>query len=148
MEFTIKENTFKADKLNIFEQFKVARKLSPLIGEFFSKMEVRGLSKISGNNEEILKAILPVITQYIAELPDNDVNEIIYPCLSVVKIKQGSTYSAIFNKQSKTMMFDDISMFDMLTIVYYVIKDSLGNFFQELQGNPLTVERAVQLPTE
>lgn len=141
MEFSIKNKEFKADKLNVFDQLKVARKLAPLIGDFFSQTGINELLKLKNNEEgmqeKALTKVIPAITKYISCLGDEDVNDIVYPCLAVVKIKQNNIYSPIFDKKAQALMFDNISMCDMLTIVIYVIKDSLANFLQDLQGNQL-----------
>ena len=66
----------------------------------------------------------------LAALPDDDVNAVIYPCLSVVNRQHEKGWVKVFDQGE--LMFADIDLFTMLQLVARVVADSLGNFLKEL----------------
>ncbi|HBW0960607.1 TPA: hypothetical protein MED93_005896, partial [Klebsiella pneumoniae] len=66
-------------------------------------------------------------------LPDEDVNAVIHPCLSVVSRQHEKGWAKVFDQGA--LMFDDIDLFTMLQLVARVVADSLGNFLKELPGS-------------
>jgi hypothetical protein len=71
--------------------------------------------------------ILPKIADVVAGMPEEDVNAILFPCLSVVTRKAiTGNWTPVFSNGS--LMFDDIDLFTMLNIAGRVAADNLGNF--------------------
>lgn len=130
MEFEIKKVKYRASKLSVFEQLKVSRKLLPvmagLVSEFRSVQE-----KINSKDTEgAMASILPKIADAVSGMSDEDVNAILFPCLSVVSRDHMKGWVPIC--QHGEMAFDDIDLFTMLQLVARVVADSLGNFLHEL----------------
>lgn len=132
MEFEIKGQQYRANKLNVFDQLRVSRKLLPVLSGLLGELKVlKQLKSGQITLDDAFKTALPAIAQTLADLSDEDSNAIIHPCLSVVLRQQGSHYVAIFNNGQ--LMFDDIDLMSMLQIVARVVGDSLGNFWGGLQ---------------
>jgi len=132
MEFDIKGNTYRIAKLNVFDQFKVARKLLPVLAGMLT--DFQSLRSLVGQAEPfaIMEKVLPKIAHSLAELSDDDANAVLFPCLAVASRQHGKAWVPVF--QSGELAFDDVDMLGMLQIVGRVVGDSLGNFLQELPG--------------
>ncbi|VXD05794.1 Bacteriophage protein [Enterobacterales bacterium 8AC] len=132
MEFEIKGQKYRANKLNVFDQLKVSRKLLPVLSGLLGEIAVlKQLKNGQITIENALKTALPVMAQTLSDMSEEDSNAILHPCLSVVARQQGNTYSPIFSNGQ--LMFDDIDLMSMLQIAARVVGDSLGNFLGELQ---------------
>ncbi|KFK93467.1 MULTISPECIES: phage tail assembly chaperone [unclassified Serratia (in: enterobacteria)] len=118
MEFELKGQEYRAVKLDVFDQFRVARKLLPAVAGVFDELK---------SGEITLAALLPQVADAVAAMSDADCDAILHPCLSAVARKNGKIWTAVF--QDGVMMFDDIDMLGMLELVGNVIRDSLGDFF-------------------
>lgn len=147
MEFEIKGVNYRANKLGVFEQLKVSRKLLPILAGLVSDFgSIKSLLPASGveelfNPEEgdktvnldrlepIFNTLLPRIADELSKLSEDDTNAIIHPCLAVVGRQNGKTWAPVF--RSGELMFDDIDLFSMLQLVARVVADSLGNFLPE-----------------
>lgn len=127
MEISLKGHAYRLAKLNVFEQLKVARKLLPVLAE------VIGEVKALGTDGAAMTQALPKIAEALSALPDDDVNAIIHPCLSVVARQHNNGWHAVFSQGE--LMFDDIDLLTLLTLVARVVADSLGNFLRELPGS-------------
>lgn len=136
MEITLKEVDYRISKLSVFDQLKVARKLLPvlagMVGEFRSLQDKEG-----GNSLEIM---LPKIARTFSDLSEEDCNAVLFPCLGVVSRGHMKSWVPVFS--AGALAFDDIDLMTLLHLVARVVADSLGNFLQELPGNP-TAEQAV-----
>ncbi|HBU1612163.1 TPA: hypothetical protein MCR80_005729, partial [Klebsiella pneumoniae] len=87
----------------------------------------------AGNSGAVLESVLPKIADTLSALPDEDVNAVIYPCLSVVNRQHQKGWVKVFDQGA--LMFDDIDLFTMLQLVARVVADSLGNFLKELPAS-------------
>lgn len=130
MEFEIKGVKYRTNKLSVFDQLKVSRKLLPVLAGMVS--DFRGVQeKIRSKEiEAALETILPKIANAVSSLSDDDVNAILFPCLSVVSREHMKGWVPVC--QHGEMAFDDIDLFTMLQLVARVVADSLGNFLREL----------------
>jgi len=130
MEFQINGVNYRTAKLSVFEQLKVSRKLLPvlagMVSEFRSVQE-----KITNKDiEGAMSSILPKIAEAVSDMSDEDVNAILFPCLSVVSRDHMKGWVPVC--QQGQMSFDDIDLLTMLQLVARVVADSLGNFLQGL----------------
>jgi hypothetical protein len=67
-------------------------------------------------------------------MPDADLDFVFHTCLSVVVRKQGPLWSNVWSASAKTLMFADIELPQMSTIVWRVLRDSLGSFMPGLSA--------------
>lgn len=130
MEFQIKGINYRTAKLDVFQQLKVSRKLLPVFAGLVSEFGALKAQATAGNSGAVLESVLPRIADTLAALPDEDVNAVIHPCLSVVSRQHGQGWAPVFPQGA--LMFDDIDLFTMLQLVARVVADSLGNFLKEL----------------
>jgi hypothetical protein len=132
MDFEIKGKQYRAAKLSVFDQLKVSRKLLPLIAKLVSDasmLRAAAQNKTASKEQlfSVLETILPKIADVLADMPDETVNSILHPCLSVVARKSDmGNWTPVFSDGS--LMFDDIDLFSMLNIAGRVVADNLGNF--------------------
>ena len=75
--------------------------------------------------EPLAEAFSPLM-DVIAQMPEEDVNYIIFKCLGVVK-RGGAVVC-----RNNTIMFDDIDMTQLLPLVIATIRINMGNFIQGL----------------
>ncbi|MGP6939553.1 phage tail assembly chaperone [Klebsiella pneumoniae] len=133
MEFEIKGVNYRTAKLDVFQQLKVSRKLLPVLAGLVSEYSTLKAQAAAGNSGAVLESVLPKIADTLSALPDEDVNAVIYPCLSVVNRQHQKGWVKVFDQGA--LMFDDIDLFTMLQLVARVVADSLGNFLKELPDN-------------
>ncbi len=130
MEFAIHGVAYRTARLSVFEQLKVARKLLPILASMMA--DFRTIQEQIGNHdtEGAVATALPKIASAVASLSDDDINAILFPCLSVVSREHMRGWVPVF--QQGEMAFDDIELLTLLQLVARVVADSLGNFLQEL----------------
>lgn len=149
MECTIKGVNYRANKLGVFEQLKVSRKLLPILAGLmadFSSIKAMlptTTTLDSGNLDKlgpVFNTLLPRIADELSKLTEEDTNAIIHPCLAMVVRENGKQWTPVF--RSGELMFDDIDLFSMLQLVARVVADSLGNFLPELPDNATPTPKA------
>ncbi|MBU9818145.1 hypothetical protein J1781_25290 [Rahnella sp. C60] len=141
MEFEIKGNAYRIAKLSVFDQFKVSRKLLPVLSGMLSDFQTIKALAEKKDSASIMERVLPKIAQSLSDLSDEDANAVIFPCLAVAARKHMKGWVPVM--QGDQLAFDDMDMVDMLQIVGRVVGDSLGNFLRELPTTP-TPEEAVE----
>ncbi|MFS7244471.1 phage tail assembly chaperone [Rahnella inusitata] len=134
MEFDIKGNTYQIRKLSVFAQFKVSRKLLPVLSGMLS--DFQGIKALVAKKDaaSLMEKVLPKIAQSLSDLSEDDANAVIFPCLGVTYRKHAKGWVPVF--QDGVLAFDDMDMLEMLQIVGRVVGDSLGNFLRELPTAP------------
>ena len=149
MECTIKGVNYRANKLGVFEQLKVSRKLLPILAGLMAdfstiKTMLPTTTTLDSGNldklEPVFNTLLPRIADELSKLTEDDTNAIIHPCLAMVVRENGKQWTPVF--RSGELMFDDIDLFDMLQLVARVVADSLGNFLPELPDNATPTPKA------
>ena len=114
--------SYSIGKLDAFKQFHVARRLAPLVQSIGSAMLA---AKNSDNQLERFKPVLDLL----AKMSDEDVEYILGACLNVVTRKQPDGGFARV-RANGTMMFDDITVADMMTLTMAVVEENgLLDFF-------------------
>lgn len=112
--------TYTASALDTFAQLHIARKLSPSIPI------VEGL--IDPANSDKNKDILTVLM--LSHIPDADSEYVVRKCMSVVTRRSGNEKATRIQAPDGSMMFDDITLADMLELTVLVIEENLGDFFR------------------
>ncbi|MDU5474022.1 MULTISPECIES: phage tail assembly chaperone [unclassified Pantoea] len=129
MEFEIKGIQYRVAKLSVFDQLKVSRKLLPVLAGLLGDFQNIQAATKGGDIYKAMETTLPKIADALAALSEDDTNAILFPCLSVVARKNGTTWAPVMSQG--VMMFDDIDLMSLLQIVGRVVVDSLGNFLPE-----------------
>ncbi len=123
-EIKVGEHTYTIGKLTPYQQLHVARRLLPLF--------IGASSSITEGQTDDLEWAAPFVSA-ISKMPDDEVDAIINPCLSVVSRKSGEMWAPVMPKPGQ-MMFQDISIVDMMSLVGAVLQENIGNFFQGRLG--------------
>lgn len=126
-------------RLNAVDQFHVSRKIAPIVPKLMPLIaEVakgdleKTIDSIDKREKGDLKDLQPLadalspLMEVFAQMPEDDVNYIIYKCLSVAK-RDGAVVC-----RNNSIMFDDIDMTQVLPLVIATIRINLGNFIQGL----------------
>ncbi|MEM8257834.1 phage tail assembly chaperone [Morganella morganii] len=139
MEFMINGNTYRSGKLDAFQQQDLAFALVPAFSAVAPLLkDILPVSEDGTGGDEIadirktklmdsLPVILPALTTAVRTLDKKSRKEINDICLDVVTRQTGNQWSKIYS--GGVLMYDDINGIELLQIVGYVIKDSLGSFF-------------------
>lgn len=139
MEFMINGNTYRSGKLDAFQQQDLAFALVPAFSAVAPLLkDILPVSEDGTGGDEIadirktklmdsLPVILPALTTAVRTLDKKSRKEINDICLDAVTRQTGNHWSKIYS--DSVLMYDDINGIELLQIVGYVIKDSLGSFF-------------------
>ncbi|TDB61644.1 phage tail assembly chaperone [Photorhabdus khanii] len=128
MEFEIDGKKYRGGKLSAFQQQDLAVALAPAIpalGPLMKKL-------VTANNDEretSFEELLPYLVESINVLGKSNRYEINDICLSIISREQNGIWSKIYESNGQVLMFDDINGLELLKIVGFIIRDSLGNFF-------------------
>jgi hypothetical protein len=120
MNLTLGANSYSTNsRLSTFDQLHVARKLGPALPL------VDGLVRLdnAAKNKQLLVVLM------FSRISDEDTDDVIKKCLRVVLRKQGPDYVKV-QGQGDVLMFDDITMADLLELTMAVIEENLGDFFR------------------
>lgn len=119
MELEINGSTFRTIEMDAFTQFHIARKLGAAIPI------IDGLTRKENATKD--KQLLLVLM--FGQLSDVDADFVVQKCLSLVLIKQGNDWAKVKNDKGQ-LMFDTITMAEILKLAMAVIEENLGDFFR------------------
>jgi len=117
-EFEVNGITYRCKKLTAFQQFHIARRLTPL------------LLALAGAGEKVNN-----FAAALAGMSDSDGEYVISVCLSAVERfnTEHKNWAAVWNASANRAMFVDLNdLAALLPIVVKVIEDNLGNFWSAL----------------
>ncbi len=139
---TVRGATYRVGRLNAMSQLHVSRRLAPLLAGL-----APALPAIAGAKGDMLQtaAAIKPFADAFATLPDRDAEYIVSTCLSVVSrdmAGDGKTWGPLF--VNGVNCADDLGLADLLPLVLFVVKESLGPFIADfLTSAP---EREVAAP--
>lgn len=130
-EITVGKYSYKIDRMDAMNQFHVARRLVPVMGAFAS-MATALHNKVEGQPIEAID-LLPIATA-ISQLSDDESEYVIKTCLSVVRRldETSNRYTPMMVRGN--MMFQDVSLSEMIKLTSETIMENLGDFFAGLQA--------------
>ncbi len=125
---TIDGNDYRvAGRMNVKDQFHVARKILPVFDGLggVSELIAKG-DKLT--TDEALSMMGP-LTKALANLPDDHCDFVMEKCLALVQRKVSETvWGPAWSAQARAMMYEDITLPTMLKLVAMVIQDQLMSF--------------------
>lgn len=144
-DFKIGEREFKLNKINALKQFKVVRKLAPILSDFLPALA--GLTKISKDKmsqeemfNESVKLIGVPLFSGIAKLSDKDAEDLLVSLCSAVEMKQAQFGNWMYVAQDGIgFLVSDLELPDLLQIAGRSLWFNLENFttaFQRLSPEP------------
>lgn len=120
MEIEFTGRVYLIGKLDAFSQLHVARKLGPAVPL------VQGMVDLANASKD--KALLSVLM--LGHISDVDADFVVRKCLSVVTRREDTGALAKIQTPNGDLMFQDISMGDILALTNAVIEENLGDFFR------------------
>lgn len=142
VEFAIGDRTFRTVPLSAFDQLRVARRIWPVLSAVVKasdKKLIAQIKQVKDAKPEAADAVMPsnesiaeimgVIGEAIEALSEDELDSVIRTCLSVVQMKDGKSWVAIYNKDAQDFQYDFINLPIMLQLAFRVIEDALGDFF-------------------
>ena len=131
-EIEIEGKEYKIQSMNVFTQFHVARRLASLAPAILSHLQ----TPIEDRQN---LALFYAMTGAFSTMPEHDVDYILTNCLNVVLRKQEGGWAKI--QSGSGLMFDDISMPQMLKLTWEVIMKDIASFFPTAPLNLETVTK-------
>jgi hypothetical protein len=138
IEFSAAGFRYRAEKLDCFQQWDVARKISPIVAAMGNTLVRLIKERIAGKKFEPGKALellmemkieeaVKPMTVALASLPDADSRFILNTCLSKVQRQVGASWANLMAPNG-ILMYPDLQMPAMLAIVWRVLEDNLLSF--------------------
>lgn len=153
-EITLNGQQYRIGVIDAFTQLKLSRKLAPLVPELvpaFVKIknvigdapaEGEEAPKLSLDQVGDIALMLGPFTTALAALSDADMEYITALCMAVVQRQSGNTWAAVWNKDAKALMFQDIGLDTLLLLLVKTIMANLGNFIRGLLTSPVLAPAA------
>jgi hypothetical protein len=137
-EFRIGDHLYRARQMNARQQFHVARRLAPLVGQVAA---LSGLLAGSQDSNALFDTMLMPFAQALSKVSDADCDYVLDACLSVTQRQSGANgsmvWSDVWNARAQRMQFEDIDdVGSMIQIASEVLQDNLGNFFSTAGPTP------------
>lgn len=134
VEFDVGGRSYRADKLNAFQQVHVCRRLAPMIVQVVSVIG-QGGAEVTG--AEVMKrvGVLGGLAEVLATMKDEDLDTILNTALSVVSRQEPEGWRRIMAQNATggiALMVDDLDMTEMLQVAWRVVEPYLRNFMSAL----------------
>jgi len=112
---TINDHVYNISRLSVFEQLRLARKLSLFLG-----LMAQAENYAEKTDHDWCEAFLAIT----ASMPEADIAQAINVCLSVVTRQSGATWAKVQEQQSGKLMFEaDTGMGELLVLVRRVVDE-------------------------
>jgi len=143
VEFTLDGVQYRTKKLDARRAFHVSRRVAPVIMQADVLLVLKEAvdSKLSGALA-MAQAAGPIV-KHLAELSEADCDYVLDACLAAVYRLDKTVWQPLWNAQANRMMYEDLSMPQLLQITYQVLQENLGDFFT---AAPLTTGPSTSLP--
>ena len=126
---------YSIDKMDAIKQFQVVRRLTPVLAALFKSIDVDEKPETE-NAEQMAKEVIHgflsnagPLADALAGMSDEQVENIIYPCMAVVKRAQGPAWAPIKAPGQNKLMFADINGMTLVKLTIEVLKENFANFF-------------------
>lgn len=122
VEFKVGEHEYRSEKIDVFKQNNIVRRLTPFLTSFASVFD-----KIKADP----MAALEPLGKAFASMSDQDMEYVLTTCLAACMRKQGDTWIRVYLPNGG-LNCEDIDLLQMHMIVFNVLKDNLSGFFAGL----------------
>ncbi len=129
-EFELNGNTYRAGRLNAWDQLDVARKLTPVVGG----LACVDIGEVIGGR--VGDSLTPLFSA-IADMKDRDFKLVLKVCLSVVQKRNGNQWFSIITPQGD-LMDENMGGSELIMLCVEVVKANLSGF---TAGLPLNLEK-------
>lgn len=135
-DFEIGGRKFKLRKMNVFKQFHVVRRISPILADLLPA--IGDLQKTSSANsgksetekfEETIKVLTPVLTGF-SKLSDQDSEFLLYALLASAEVQLNGAWAKV--STDSMLMVQDMELPTLLQIAGHAFMYNLSGFFAVL----------------
>lgn len=143
-EFSCGKYNYRMGVIDARSQFHIVRRMAPFLKGMVpvvASMTKSGAFKKGGvdpvaaekSKDEVIAA-LPAIADVLAAMTDEDADYVIFGLLAAVSRKQDQGLGWAPVSRDRQLMFQDITMPEMLTMAGRVLVANLGSFFNVLNS--------------
>lgn len=126
-EITIDGTRYVCRKLDAKSQYEILRRLGPAVAIF--------QQPVTDDHAPGARMLMGVTMDVLSRMPQEDSDFINNTCFSVIsKVGSDGKATAIFQRQTGQLMFQDMEADVFMELVDFVIQDSLGGFFGRLRA--------------
>lgn len=129
-DFSIGDMRFKLNKIDVFKQFHIARRLSPIMSEIIAVApKIKGLKEDLAESEKLdaIAQLAKPIMDGFSKLSDQDANFVLMNLCSAVEVQQASNWSRISN--GEVLMFNTFELPTLLQIAGRSFMYNIAGFF-------------------
>ena len=138
-EVTLGDRLYRIGRMNVNDQFHVARRLLPLVADIlpaaqemfklFPEPTKEGEEPKPAPQVNMTAALQPLLGA-IGKLKDEDCDYIIAKCLAVVSRQDanGQMWANVWNGRAGRLQYEDISLPEMLQLTGHVIMENIADF--------------------
>ncbi len=129
--FQIGDRQFKVSKINAMKQFRIVRRIAPILGEMIPAMKDMASMKDDSQMDQAAKIAGPIMNG-LARLSDADSEMVLHGLLAAVEMKQeGAGWAKlVLNDQ---LMFDNLELPILLQAAGRSFMFNMSGFFDVLQ---------------
>ena len=120
MEIEIDGHTYKIGTIKAEDQYRIARRLAPVIGKIAPVAHLGGA------------AVLPIMAEFIGEMSDENADYVLFGALKHVSRKQEKGLGWGQVSTGNTLMYADINMLTMLKLAWEALSFNMSGFFSAL----------------
>lgn len=131
LTFEVGGKKYTADMLDAMRQFHILRRMAPILaGLLPAGVALKDMQSVL---QKEVAAVLPGLADALSKLKDEDADFVLFGLLSVVKQEQSNGLGWANVVVGKTLMFNDISMPDLIKLAF---KSGQHNFQDFLSAPP------------
>lgn len=137
-EITIDDQVYSIGKMDAMQQLHATRRLAPFLLAMLKAGTLRNGSKFDLNN--FLNDTGDDLSRILSEMPDKQFEDIIWPCMEVIRMKQGPGWAPIKVMGQKMFQFQHIDGAVMLQLTIETLKANLALFFSGIMKSLKAVD--------
>lgn len=129
LKFSVGGHDYSVGRLDAKRQFHIVRRMLPLFSGILDALKGGGVESVTD------AAAIKGLIDASGSIPDDQLDYVIDNCLAVVERADGATWAKITTalpSGGRDLMYKDIDLVAMMTIVFYVLKRNLSGFFDAL----------------
>lgn len=132
-EFEFGDRVYKIGLLDVFEQFHVSRRLTPVLAAgglamFKALSEQQKAGQGLGPTDWLL--MMAPMAEVLAKMPQEDADYVLHTCLKVVRVKAADKWSVLLTGGG-ALLIADLGLPATLRLVVEVLQHNLGDFFPQ-----------------
>lgn len=140
--YTIGGHEYQSENMDAVTQWNVARRISPLVAElapiFAMQLRVEDFILALSTDTSWTTDFLRRVSKELAKMSDEDTKYILAHTLSrAMRLERnpntGEVVSRVplWNPSANALQYSDVKMPHMVQLVWYVLRENLGDFFNE-----------------